>query len=147
MAIPLHINRVHAITSAISATAGQLTPESVAAACAVELLDVECATPEVRELQGCPADGPFSIVSLRLPLTEHRGPSPALILTPRAGARLYQSDLEKDFTFARDLIRIDPRIRPEGTVSFLEQRDDTTLTFEFTGRSRLLRKLTIQQNC
>ncbi|MFE3758742.1 hypothetical protein ACFXO9_30940 [Nocardia tengchongensis] len=145
MAIPPQIERLHRIASELVSTP-KLTPESVSATCAVELREIDCTTPQVRELQGCPIDGPFSIVSLRLPRTGHDAATPSLILTPRAGARFYQSDLEGDFTFGRDLIRIDPRIKPEGTITFQEQRGTTTLVFEFTGRSRLLRKLTVRQD-
>ncbi|MFE3028311.1 hypothetical protein [Nocardia tengchongensis] len=144
MAVPLQVERLRGIAYEIASTP-DLTAESVTATCAVELRETDCATPEVRELQGCPIDGPFSIVSLRLPRTGHDVATPTLILTPRAGARFYQSDLEGSFTFARDLIRIDPRIKPEGTITFQEHRGATTLVFEFTGRSRLLRKLTVRQ--
>ncbi|WP_067721556.1 hypothetical protein [Nocardia yamanashiensis] len=143
MAIPSQIESLFSITAAITAAPGILTTEMVSRACGVELREVMCATPGVRELLGFPVAGPFSIVSLRRPdIAPHH---PILILTPRAESRFYQSDLSGGFAFARDLVEIDPRVPPEGTVTFREYRADKTLTLQFTGRSRLLRKLTVRQ--
>ncbi|WP_067694190.1 hypothetical protein [Nocardia jejuensis] len=144
MAIPALIDDFRSIAVAIMAIRGQFTQESVGAACGVDLQEIACATPQVRELQGRPVAGPFSIVCLRIPLMD-ADELPSLMLTPRAGARLYQSDLQCGFTFSRGLIRIDPRIPPEGTVSFVEYRGGLDLTFEFTAKSRVLRKLVVRR--
>ncbi|GAB2559228.1 hypothetical protein [Nocardia heshunensis] len=140
MAIPSQIERFHATTTALSSIAGPLTTESIEFACSVGLREVGCFTPRTREFQGYPQEGPFSIVTLRIP---HRNPdrTPTLILTPRASVRIYQSDLEPGTRFSREVIEIDPRMPPEGTVSFRERRGDWTLVHEFTAQSRLLRKL------
>ncbi|MFF2554697.1 hypothetical protein ACFVUS_27100 [Nocardia sp. NPDC058058] len=143
MAIPAHIDHFHSVAVAIAAIPGDMTPESIASACGVELSEIACAIPGVRELQGYPVGGAFSIISLRDSLTNRAEP-PALTLTPRAGVRLYQSDLERDFTFGRDLIHIDPHVPPEGTVTFLVQRGSKDLRFEFTRKSRVLRELTVR---
>ncbi|GAB2452564.1 hypothetical protein [Nocardia tengchongensis] len=146
MAIPLQIDRVHATTAALSTASGPLTAELVEYACVVRLHEVDCVTPGIRELHGYPATGPFSIVSLRIPTGNDADSATSLTLTPRAGMRFYQSDLEQRARLSRDLVEIDPRMPPEGTVSFRQQRGSRTLVFEFTARTRLLRKLTVRED-
>ncbi|MFE4459774.1 hypothetical protein ACFROC_20670 [Nocardia tengchongensis] len=82
-------------------------------------------------------------MSLRLPLD---GTSRAVLtLTPRARIRFRQSDLARHFRFESDLVVIDPRVPPEGTVSYRVLSNNQSLVFEFTRRSRTLRKLQITE--
>lgn len=139
MAIPAQIEDFRLVAATIAN--GELTRGAVALACAVDLRDARCATPGVRELQGFPVEGPFSIVSLREHL-DAAGPA-VVTLTPRARMRFYQSDLARHFRFAGDVVVINPRIPPEGTVTYQLVDGERTLVFEFTRRSRTLRKLLI----
>ncbi|MEU7766063.1 hypothetical protein AB0B25_13155 [Nocardia sp. NPDC049190] len=125
-------------------TSHDFTAEGVSAACSTELREVDSRNPYIREFQGNPQDSPFSAISLRLPRNPPAGPDSLLVLTP--AIRLTQADLTDRFDLSPDRADINPHIPPEGTISFRETRGNRTLVLQFTARSRILRRIAVNES-
>ncbi len=141
-----HVSRVRAIVDAIMSAPGELTPETVSAACSAALHEIDCVNPYMREFKGFPVNGPFETVSLRIPRVLSQNPTRLVAMTLQDDIRLTAADMAGAFTFSWDTASINPHIPPEGTISFREPCDGRELFLQFTYQSRLLRLVTIHEN-
>jgi hypothetical protein len=145
MASP-HISSIRAVSDKILSVSGDLTVEVVSEACSVVLHEIDSSNAYIREFEGFPTGGPFSMVSLRIPRASS-GKSPVLVtMTPRHDVQLTQVDLASSFTISQLATNINLHIPPEGTISFQQPHGNRLLVLQFTFQSRLLRMVAIHEN-
>ncbi|MFD0362453.1 hypothetical protein ACFQZZ_13485 [Nocardia sp. GCM10030253] len=125
---------------------GSFTPTAVADACAVLLHESTSMSSTMQQYEGNPDDGPFSVIEYRGPKSPEGEPTSLVAMKVRDDVRVNQGDLRGLFNFSLDDVDVNPRIPPEGTVSYRERHGSRTLFVQFKAKSRLLRQIAVHEN-
>ncbi|WP_040834923.1 hypothetical protein [Nocardia brevicatena] len=142
---PGPVGEVRRIVDRILAVPDRFTPESVSEACAVTLFEVACGNPYMREFAAYPEAGSFSAITFRGPAVSADRPPGLVITDASAGCRIAQADLASCFRLSSEQVGVNPRIPPEGVVSFWESHGPRTLYLQFTAGSRMLRAISVHE--
>lgn len=145
MTLP-YLHRIRQIANHVLAVPERFTPEDVFSACAVEFRAVPCTNPHAREFVAYPDSGPFSAIVFRGPQTPANGAPAVVIMHVAMGIRITHTDMSRTFALPMESARVDPRMPPEGTVSFTPQQGARTLRIRFDARSQLLRDISVHVN-
>lgn len=135
---------VRGVVDRILAVPGRLTLESVSDVCAVTLQEVACSNAYMQEfiapvLEG----GPLSSVTFRMPIAQSGRPDALVILEAAAESQITDSDLAGHFHLALESARVNPRVPPEGIISFEENYKFRSLYIELTVGSRILQSIIV----
>ncbi len=136
---------IRRIVDRILAVPGPFTPESVSEACSVTLLEVPCTNPHVREFKAHPETGPLSAITFRGSRALSDPPKGLVIMDVSARCRITQADLTTRFHLSPEHVSANPRIPPEGVISFQERRGPRTLYVQFTAGARTLRAISVHE--
>ncbi|MGW4714036.1 hypothetical protein [Nocardia sp. NPDC004260] len=141
-----YIREIRLIADHVLAIPECFTPHYVSSACATELSAVSCANPQAREFVAYPDGGPFSSIVFRGPRTEAVGSHALVIMHVAMDVRITRADMAGSFELPMENARVDPRIPPEGAVSFTSEHGARKLNIRFHARSQLLRDISVHEN-
>ncbi|WP_157172921.1 hypothetical protein [Nocardia exalbida] len=141
-----HVRELRLIADCVLAVPNRFTPERVSAACATEFKEVRSGNPHVREFMAYPDCGPLASIVFRSPLGLASEVNALVIMRIARDIRITRADVAARFELPIERVRTDPRIPPEGTVSFISERGARALHIRFDARSQLLRDMSVHEN-
>lgn len=133
------------IVDRILAVQGPFTPDSVSEACSVTLFEVPCTNPHMREFEAHPETGPLSTITFRGSRTLSGPPKGLVIMDVSAGCQITQAELTTRFHLSSEHVSANPRIPPEGVISFQERRGLRTLYLQFIAGARTLHAISVHE--
>lgn len=143
--MPGGVGEVRRMVDRLLAVPGRYTPESVSRACSVALVEVACFNPSVRQFQAHPEAGPFSTITFREPAVSPDRATSLVVMDASAQCRIAQADLASCFHLSSARVSANPRIPPEGVISFQETHGTRTLFLQFAAGSRTLRAIIVHE--
>lgn len=99
----------------------------------------------MREFEAHPETGPFSTISFRGPAVSSDRPTSLVVMDVSAECRIAHADLASCFRFSSEHVSANPRVPPEGVVSFSESHGPRTLYLQFTAGSGTLRAISVHE--
>ncbi|MGV9541958.1 hypothetical protein ACWEPH_29705 [Nocardia beijingensis] len=141
-----YIREIRLIADHVLAIPECFTPHHVSSACAMEFSAVPCANPHASEFVAYPDGGPFSSIVFRGPRTGAVGSHALVIMHVARDVRITRADMAGNFELPMENTRVDPRIPPEGAVSFTSEHGARNLRIRFHARSQLLRDISVHES-
>ncbi|MBF6297918.1 hypothetical protein IU459_10205 [Nocardia amamiensis] len=140
------VQEIRLIADNVLAAPDWFTPEQVSTACGAELREVSSTNPYAREFAAHLDGEPFSSIVFRCPLAPEARSSSLAIMYVARDVRITRTDMAARFELPIESARINPRIPPDGTVSFTLGQGARTIRLRFDARSKLLRDVSVHEN-
>jgi hypothetical protein len=140
------VREIRLIADSVLTVPNRFTPLRVSAACAMEFSEAPSGNPHFREFMAYPDCGPFGSIAFRSPLARASGANALVIMHVARHIRITRADMAARFELSIESARIDPRIPPEGTVSFISEHGMRAMYIKFDARSQLLRGISVHEN-
>ncbi|ONM50612.1 hypothetical protein [Nocardia donostiensis] len=141
---PGPVGEIHRIVNRVLTAPGRFTEDSVSEACSVTLRKRVRTNPYMHEFEAHPEAGPFSTITFRGAAGSSGRPS-LVIMDVSAECRVTRSDLADSFRLSFERVHVNPRIPPEGVISFEEEHGCRTLHLQFTAESEILRSISVHE--
>ncbi|WP_459549462.1 hypothetical protein [Nocardia sp. X0981] len=145
MADPSQASAIRSLVDQLLAAGNPFDPATAAAVCAVELREVPCSNPYMREFAGRPSTGLFETLTLRIPRPGSPVSLHLVALTVRPEVVVPHGELREYFELPRQGMTLEPHVPPEGLMSFQEEIGDTTLFLDLTAQSGTLTSLALHR--
>lgn len=139
------VGEIRRIVDRILAVPGRFTPESVSDTCSVMLFEVACGNPYMREFEVHPETGPFPTSTFRGSAVSSAHLTNLVSAEASARCRIAQAHPAGRFHLFAEYVGVNPRIPPEGVVSFQETHGLGTLHSQFNARCRTFRAVSVHE--
>ncbi|WP_227999950.1 hypothetical protein [Nocardia australiensis] len=134
-------DRVVSMVDSLLEISGKFTIPTLGKICRVEFIEIDTDNSSMREFEG--HSSVFSEVSVRFPKDDRVGAVSILAITLRTDIPIMQADIEAIHPLIGSAVHINPRMPPEGTITYHEAHGRRVVIYEFTAFSRQLCEIAV----